>query len=817
MTTIDDLTPEQRAALTGADDMWHATGVPEAGVGRLKMSDGPTGARGAHTAGTRSQSFPCGTALAATWDRDLLGRVGATLAAEAIDKGAHILLGPTVNLHRHPLAGRNFECYSEDPVLTTEMAVAYIDGVQAAGIGACIKHFVANEQETERMTISAEVDERTLREMQLAPFEAAVVRSRVAAVMSAYNKVNGTWCGEHAWLLTTVLRDEWGFDGIVMSDWFGTHTTEAVAAGLDLEMPGPPFHLGAAKLAAAIAEGRVDQAAVDQAAARLLAARARWGVTDAPEPDERSEEVAARRAVATEAAARSIVLLRNDHHLLPLQPDRLERVAVIGPNADRVASVGGGSSHVNAHRVVSPLEGLAARLGDAVEVTYEPGCANGDGTVVLDRRTLSPGPDAPDGQTEGLLIDLSTTDEGDRFLHTLVASEPHVSWIGLPRPELVGRAWKAEATATFRPPVGGRWTFGLQSVGPAALRLDGEVVVDNTVPERGGSFYGFGSTEVTAELDLTAGEVYDLHVEYTGRPDNAVAGFTIKARMPLAADAFERAVDAARRADAVVVVVGTTPEWETEGRDRRSLDLPGRQAELAAAVAEANPSTVVVLNSGSPVTTDWAAPAGALLQLWFPGETGGTALAEVLTGDRDATGRLPVSFPVRLEDAATFEHFPGTDGKVTYAEGSIFGYRHHDTAGVRAAYPFGHGLSYAEFAYGEPALSSNDDGWPCVDVEVTNVSERAGTEVVQVYARTGHRPVPAAAQQLVGFATVALDAGAAATVRVALDSRAWTYWSPDEKTWATDEVEVDLVVGSSSTEHRGSVLLDPSGCPPRRA
>jgi len=294
MTTIDDLSPEQRAALTGADDLWYATGVPEAGVGRLKMSDGPTGARGSQTTGTRSLSFPCGTALAATWDRDLLGRVGATLAAEAADKGAHILLGPTVNLHRHPLAGRNFECYSEDPVLTADLAVAYIDALQAAGIGACIKHFVANEQETERMTISAEVDERTLREMQLAPFEAAVVRARVAAVMSAYNKVNGTWCGEHEWLLTTVLRDEWGFDGIVMSDWFGTHTTEAVAAGLDLEMPGPPAFLGAAKLAEAVAEGRVEQAAVDRAAARLLACRERWGVTDAPEPAERSDEVAER-------------------------------------------------------------------------------------------------------------------------------------------------------------------------------------------------------------------------------------------------------------------------------------------------------------------------------------------------------------------------------------------------------------------------------------------------------------------------------------------------------------------------------------------
>ncbi|MCU1455652.1 MAG: bglS-2, partial [Acidimicrobiales bacterium] len=256
---LADLTLEERAALTGGDDMWHATGVPDAGIGRLKVSDGPVGVRGERTSGTSSTSFPCATALASSWDRDLLARVGRALGEEARAKGVHLLLGPTVNLHRHPLAGRNFECYSEDPLLTAELAVAYVLGVQGTGVGACIKHFAANEQETERMTVSAEVDERTLREMQLVPFEAAVLRADVAAVMSAYNKLNGTWCGEHPWLLTEVLRDGWGFDGFVISDWFGTHSTEALAAGLDLEMPGPPQHLGP-KVAAAVEDGRLSAA-----------------------------------------------------------------------------------------------------------------------------------------------------------------------------------------------------------------------------------------------------------------------------------------------------------------------------------------------------------------------------------------------------------------------------------------------------------------------------------------------------------------------------------------------------------------------------
>ncbi|MBV8959617.1 MAG: glycoside hydrolase family 3 protein, partial [Actinobacteria bacterium] len=365
---VDDLTLAEKAVLTGGQDMWHVPALPDRGIGRLKVTDGPSGARGARFTGTRSVNFPCGTALAATFDVDLVEEVGRALGEEVRRKGAHVLLAPTVNIHRTPLAGRNFECFSEDPFLAAEMAVAYIEGVQSRGVGCCVKHFACNDQEHERMTISVDVDEQALREIYLPPFEAAVRRAGVWAVMSAYNKVRGRWCGENAELLTDILKREWGFDGAVISDWFGTHSTaDAANAGLDLEMPGPPHWLGP-RLGEAVEKGDVDEKVVDDKAARLLRLMARTGVAAGEEQPERSDDTPEDRALVRRAAGAAMVLLRNDC-TLPLAA-ALGTVAVIGPAADRFEMQGGGSAQVSPHPTMSPLDAIR----DVVE-------ANG-GTVV---------------------------------------------------------------------------------------------------------------------------------------------------------------------------------------------------------------------------------------------------------------------------------------------------------------------------------------------------------------------------------------------------------------------------------------------------
>ncbi|NNL66737.1 MAG: glycoside hydrolase family 3 protein, partial [Myxococcales bacterium] len=365
------LTLAEKAGLLGGAELWRTRPVPRLGIPRLKVSDGPTGVRGSGlSGGATAACFPCGSAIGATFDPALAGRLGAALADEARTKGAHVVLGPTVNLHRHPFGGRHFECYSEDPWLSSRLAVAFIRGVQEAGVGACVKHFVCNDSEFERHTIDSQVDERTLRELYLAPFEAAVREADVASVMGAYNRVNGSFACEHPGLLRRILKEEWGFRGFVVSDWFATQSTAAsVAGGLDLEMPGPPRHLDE-KLLAAVEAGEVSEAQVDEAAGRLLDALVRWGALD-PDADtsqdaERAVDRPEHRALAREIACESIVLLKNEGPVLPLRAESIGRLALIGPSAGVAALQGGGSSRVNPHRAVSALAGLRARLGDRV-------------------------------------------------------------------------------------------------------------------------------------------------------------------------------------------------------------------------------------------------------------------------------------------------------------------------------------------------------------------------------------------------------------------------------------------------------------------
>jgi len=802
---FDELRAEEKAGLTAGASMWRLAGVPRLGLRGLKMSDGPSGVRGA-TFTRRSLVLPCGAALGATWNPELLEAVGRVLGEEARDKDVDVLLGPTVNIVRTPLAGRSFECFSEDPCLSSALAVAYIGGVQSQGVGCCIKHFACNDQEYQRMTISAEVDAQTLREIHLPVFEAAV-GAGVWAVMSAYNRLGGTYCSEHPVLLGAILRQEWGFDGVVVSDWFGTHSTAAALAGLDIEMPGPATWLGPV-LARAIEEGTAPQreplgAALDDMARRVLLLMERTGASEPGRVDrpEGEADVPERRAVARRAAAESIVLLTNNG-LLPLDVAAVARVAVIGPNAVRFEVGGGGSATVNPHRVNPPLDALRARLaslsaGGDVEVVYEPGCQISTTCPTVEPRLLEGG---------GFSLELwDNVEFSGPPAARQQAAGGRLLWLGPPAEGVTPGHCSARAHTTFTPDRGGRWRFSLESAGRSRLWLDATALVDNWEPTAGTTFMGLGSVPVEVEVELVAGRPYRLAAELRVNSGLPLAGVRIGATPVVADDALEAAVAAAATADVAIVVVGTSPDHESEGFDRSTLALPGEQDQLVARVAAANPRTVVVINTGAPVTLPWVELPAAIVATWFPGEEGADALADVLLGVAEPSGRLPVTFPRRIEDTPAFEarRYPGEDGRVYYEERTGVGYRHYDATGITALFPFGHGLSYTEFRYGQLRTEPGDGGGIQVRVDVANVGGRTGITVAQCYLRRGS--VVASAKQLRAFAKVELAAGARTEVVFDLPRRAFAHWDPAGGGWVVPAEVFEVLVGASSCDIRASV------------
>jgi beta-glucosidase len=774
-STLADLSVAQKVELLAGADMWHTVGFTAPPVPVIRMSDGPAGVRGTSWDGVRSASFPCGTALGATWDPELVREVGRALGREARSKSAHVLLAPTVNLHRTPIGGRNFECLSEDPVLTAELAVAYIEGVQGEGVAACVKHFAGNDTEFERMTISSEIDERTLRELYLVPFEAAVRRAGVRAVMSGYNRLNGTYCSEHHWLLTDVLRNEWDFDGVVISDWFGTHSAgPSLLAGLDLEMPGPA-RLRGPRLRAALDAGTVREADLDRSAGRLLALAA-WTGAAAGRAEEVTADDPATHDVIRRAAARAMVLLRNEGEILPLAAT-VRRVALIGPNARYGRVQGGGSARVRPVLRPGPLDALTNR---GFDVAFAPG-----GAIDKFLPTLH-------GEFSVELLD------GDRRIG--VTSTDRLSWRGdqTPIDGVEPRSLATRISGVFVPDSTGDWDIGLRVVGPARVRIDGKTVVELTEAQHGGSFYGLGSPEARATVALEARSAYEVEVEYPAAGDERLRGLVVGARAVPAADHIERAVAVAAGAEVAVVIVGTDDDWETEGEDRTTMALPGDQDELVAAVAAANRNTVVVVNAGSPVSMPWRDAVPAVLQLWFPGQELGDALADVLTGAAEPGGRLPLTFPARLEDTPAFSHHPGRDGRAVYAEGVFIGHRWYDREGIEPLFAFGHGLGYTTFGFDRAAVEGSVAGNVAVAVDVTNTGRRVGSAVVQVYVEPPPGDPARPVRHLAGFRRLDLAPGQRERVTIDLDGRAFASWLDGE--WTVPPGDYTVLVGRSSRD-----------------
>jgi len=813
MSRIDallaQLTLEEKVALCAGSDAWYTSPVPRLGIPRLKVTDGPNGARGDFFAARRPAAcFPCGSALAATWNPELIERVGAALGEEALSKGAQVLLAPTVNLHRTPLAGRNFECYSEDPYLTGRIACAYIAGVQSVGVGACIKHFVCNDAEFERRTISSEVTERPLRELYLRPFEMAVREVDPWAVMSSYNRINGVYASSHRELLRGVLKDEWGFAGCVISDWGAALETVANAnGGTDLEMPGPTTTRGAA-LVAAVREGSVEEKLVDDAARRVLRLLERAGRLDTDreseaEPEEQAVDRPEHRALARRAAAESLVLLKNDGGVLPLDARGLRRLAVIGPNAEAGQIMGGGSAFVVPHYQVHPLAAIRERVGPDVEVLHEPGCRIDKFAPELPRDALLP---APGASEPGLTLEywdnleLAGAPRYTRIVHHTHGSfQRPVDGVDLAR-------FSARYTTWFTPAESGVHEFGLASSGRSRLYIDGELAIDNWTSQRiiGGIFGEPAAAERRAGVELTAGRACAIRIDYQLAAARAFGWLRFGALPPGEDERLERAVRAAAAADAAIVVVGTNGEWETEGRDREGLALPGRQAELIERVCAANPRTAVVINAGSPMALDWIERAPAVLQAWFGGQELGNAVADVVFGAHNPSGRLPTTFPVRIEDTPSFTSDPGENGRVCYGEGLFIGYRWYDARDIAPRFPFGHGLSYTEFHYGPLRVEPQPRrGEPIrVSLEVTNSGARAGQEVVQLYVRPPHGRLARPVQQLEAFAKLALEPGETREVELVLDDRALAHWDPAHPGWVVAGGEYQLAAGASSRDLR---------------
>lgn len=812
---IEQLTTEELTHLVAGRDMWHANGVDRLGIRGLKVTDGPNGARGAFFVGTTSACLPCGTALGATWNTALIRELGGLLAEEARSKGADLLLAPTVNIHRHPLAGRNFECYSEDPLLSARAAVAYIEGVQAGGVGATVKHLVANDSEFERHTISSEVPERALREIYLPPFEAAVMEARTMSLMTAYNRLAGDYCGESA-LLMSILHDEWGFDGFVISDWWAIHdTVTAGNHGVDLEMPGPAVHFGEA-LTAAIESGTVERSAVEGKARRLLAVMERLGVLDSPEhTDDASVDRPEHRELLRRAARGAVVLLTNREvdgaPALPLDGSKLARLAVIGPNADVAIVQGGGSAAVTPHHTITVLDGLRARFGDEVDIVHEAGVDAFRNLPALDSRWVRPtasNSEAASGFTLEYFTGLEL--DGEPF-HVADQSAARLNWLGDPLPGLIGGHFSARLSGRFTAPSDGDFTFGLVVGGKGRVLIDGEVVADMWNEWRPGTaFFGLGSEEIRHTRTFRRGEECDVVAEMACIEGLAAAALLLGGLAEVGDDGIERAVAAAAEADAAIVVVGLNQDWETEGEDRSSFALPGRQDELVAAVAAANPRTIVLVNAGSPVAMDWADDVAAVAQIWYLGQESGDAVAELISGDYSPSGRLPTTYPVRLEDCPAFGSYPGADGKVVYEEGLYVGYRHWDSSDAQPRFPFGYGLSYSRFEVADVAVEAGADS-AVVSAQITNLGDVVAAEVVQVYVSPTSAPVERPLQELKGWARVELEPGAGSRIEVRLDRRAFSYWDDQAHDWRCEPGEFVIHVSHSSAERWASVPITITG------
>lgn len=767
------------------------------GIPVLKMADGPVGVRWEN-----ATAFPAAVGIAAAWNPGLTEKIGTVIAGELKSKGRRCLLGPCVNIHRFPLGGRNFESYGEDPFLASRMAVAFIKGVQSQNILACVKHFACNNQEWERFKVDVTIEERALREIYLPAYKAAVKEAGVWMVMAAYNKLRGDYCSENNFLLNELLKKEWGFTGFVVSDWGGTHSTvEAANAGLDLEMPHGEFF--GDKLLEAVKRGEVSEETIDDKIRRLMRVRFEAGFFDTPitgdETVIRREE---HKQLALEAAKQAIVLLKNENKLLPLDKNKIKSIAVIGPNAVEARIGGGGSSKVTPLYAVSPLEGLKKAVGEDIKLNYVPGIAIRGDIHPLGPEYMTPA-DTSKGKN-GLWAEYFANAElkGNPAI-TRLDEFVSFNWCyDLPHPKLQRTDGKhlfsIRWTGRLHPPKTGVYKLDIIHNDGTRVYLDNQLIIDNWKKNR--------VVFRTASVPLTAGKQYDIRIEYysDGGISTVKFGWEVPDHDPIA-----EAVESAKASDAAIIFAGLHDRFESESYDRQRLELPNQDV-LIREVAKVNPNTIVVMETGTPVSMNpWLKDVSAVVQAWYPGQEGGNAIADMLLGNDNPSGKLPVSFIKSYDDSPAFKDYKDKSLKSPYPEGIFVGYRYLDKHGIEPLFPFGHGLSYTSFGFANLAVESLTDNEFMVHVDIKNTGKRKGADVVQVYVKDMESSLERPEKELKGFQKVFLEPGETQRVSIKLNREAFAFYHTHKKRWVVEPGEFEIWAGSSSKDIRlkGKIMI----------
>ena len=780
------LTLEEKIVLIGGERDFYTRAVPRLGILSLRMSDGPLGV---HDYGPTT-AYPAGIALAASWDEQLAKRVGSAMGRDARARGVNIILAPGMNIYRSPLNGRNFEYFGEDPFLASRMAVGVIEGIQSQGVIATAKHFIANNSEYGRMDHSSDLDERTMREIYLAPFEASVKEAKVGALMDAYNLVNGTYMTENGGINREIAKKEWGFDGIIMSDWGATHDGVAAAKnGLDLEMPSAAY-MNAETLLPAIKSGAVTQAEINDKVRRILRKAIEFGFFDRDQTEHGFPLYSIEgRTLALEESRSGMVLLKNQNHVLPLNKDKVKTILMLGPNVYPAVPGGGGSSETQPFNQISFLEGVSEGAGSNVRVLTVKEEVPLDDIVAGTPLTVSP------GGTQGLKGEYFA---GDGFTGAplLSRTDDHVNFhwgegsfqVGGPVDHFAAR-W----TGYFTPKTDDDYKFYTSADDGVRLYVEDELVIDDWKPH--------GETLNTALRHLDAGKAHSIRLEYFENVGSATVRFGISsAATPLS----EQTKNLAAKADAVILCVGFNPHTESEGSDR-TFKLPGGQDALIEQAAAINKNVIVVLNAGGNVDmTGWIEQVPALLHTWYPGQEGGTALAQILFGQYSPSGKLPATFERNWEDNPVYHsYYPQkNDRHVEYREGVFVGYRGYEQSGVKPMFPFGFGLSYTTFSFSDLQIAGNINGDNLVEVSfrVKNTGTREGAEIAQVYVSDSHASVPRPPKELKGFTKVNLRSGESKLVTIRLDRRAFSFYDVKKHDWNVEPGEFGILIGDSSEE-----------------
>ena len=802
---LSQMTLEEKVDYIGGYQGFYIRPIERLGIPAIKMSDGPVGVRNYGP----TTCYPAGIEMAATWNQNIVTKVGESFGRDARARGVHILLAPGINIYRAPMNGRNFEYYGEDPFLSGKMAAAYIRGVQSQKVVATVKHYAANNQEWDRHQVSSDIDERTLREIYLPAFEAAVKEGKVTALMTSYNPVNGVHASQNNHLINEILKGDWGFKGFVMSDWGSVYDGVGPAnGGLDLEMPSAKF-MNKEILMPAIKSGIVKESTIDDKVRRMLTMIIQYGFYDKEQTDKTiALDNPENSQIALQGAREGIVLLKNEAKILPLDKSKVKTIAVIGPNAN-IVPAGGGSSYTTTFHSVSPFAGITKLAGDQIKVAYSAGIEDNTDNSTF-RSSVFYTPQDATGVAE--LLSSTTPDKirglkAEYFDNKELKGDPKVTktdkqinfkWTKAPVQDIPKDDFSARWTGMIKVLKTGDYEFLVSGDDGYRLYVDDKLLSDN--------WHDQSATLETVKAKLDAGKIHTVKLEYYQASGDAEMHLGWR---ELVKFDNNEAIDLAAKSDIAVVCVGFNRNSESEGSDR-TFALPRGQEELIKSIAKVNHNVIVVLSSGGNVATvNWLGDVKGLVHAWFSGQEGGTALAEILFGVTNPSGKLPASFEKRWEDNPTFNSYYDVNKTkhVAYKEGLMIGYRYYDTKNVEPLFPFGFGLSYTTFAYQNlkitPATSGvTGDQKVTVTFSVKNSGKMDGAEVAQVYVHELASKVERPLKELKGFEKVFLKAGETKTVSVQLDRRAFSYYDVDKKDWVANPGSFEIIIGSSSKDIR---------------